>query len=155
MIDEGALQKLVDQAAIQQNINRYTEAASRADLELVGTTYAIDGVWELPAFQMKFEGRDAIKKAMADLLVPMEYLVQINSPAVIEVVGDRATARSTIREGAKFRDQAVSAEILGIYNDELVRTAEGWLYLAGIEDVFVCEIVGYVMGERMTRELTA
>lgn len=36
-----------------------------------------------------------------------------------------------------------------------IPTGEGWLYLAGIKDVFVCEIVGYVMGERMTRELTA
>lgn len=36
-----------------------------------------------------------------------------------------------------------------------VATDEGWLYLAGIEDVFTCEIVGYAMGERMTQELTA
>ncbi|VCV39082.1 Putative transposase (identified by ISEscan HMM) [Escherichia coli] len=31
---------------------------------------------------------------------------------------------------------------------------EGWLYLAGIKDVYTCEIVGYAMGERMTKELT-
>lgn len=35
-----------------------------------------------------------------------------------------------------------------------IPTAEGWLYLAGIKDVFTCEIVGYAMGERMTQELT-
>ncbi|MFA5633095.1 MAG: IS3 family transposase, partial [Porticoccaceae bacterium] len=28
------------------------------------------------------------------------------------------------------------------------------LYLAGIKDVFTCEIVGYAMGERMTQALT-
>ncbi len=32
-------------------------------------------------------------------------------------------------------------------------TEEGWLYLAGIKDVFSCEIVGYAMGQRMTKEL--
>ena len=32
-------------------------------------------------------------------------------------------------------------------------TNEGWLYLAGIKDLFNGEIVGYTMGERMTREL--
>ncbi len=36
-----------------------------------------------------------------------------------------------------------------------VPTAEGWLYLAGIKDLFTCEIVGYAMAERMTQELTA
>lgn len=34
-----------------------------------------------------------------------------------------------------------------------VWTDEGWLYLAGVKDVFTCEIVGYAMGERMTKEL--
>lgn len=31
---------------------------------------------------------------------------------------------------------------------------EGWLYLAGVKDVFTCEIVGYAMGARMTQALT-
>ncbi|EFU97917.1 IS600 ORF2 domain protein [Escherichia coli 3431] len=35
-----------------------------------------------------------------------------------------------------------------------VATQEGWLYLTGIKDVYTCEIVGYAMGERMTKELT-
>jgi putative transposase len=34
-----------------------------------------------------------------------------------------------------------------------VWTDEGWLYLAGVKDVFTCEIVGYAMGERMTKDL--
>jgi putative transposase len=36
-----------------------------------------------------------------------------------------------------------------------VQTGEGWLYLAGVKDVFTCELVGYAMGERMTQGLTA
>jgi putative transposase len=35
-----------------------------------------------------------------------------------------------------------------------IPTGEGWLYLAGVKDVFTCEIVGYSMDERMTQELT-
>nr|WP_238990475.1 IS3 family transposase [Lautropia dentalis] len=35
-----------------------------------------------------------------------------------------------------------------------VRTDEGWLYLAGVKDVFTQEIVGYAMSKRMTHELT-
>lgn len=36
-----------------------------------------------------------------------------------------------------------------------VATEEGWLYLAGVKDVFTCELVGYSMGPRMTQGLTA
>ena len=36
-----------------------------------------------------------------------------------------------------------------------VHTDEGWLYLAGVKDVFTCELVGYAMAKRMTQELTA
>ena len=36
-----------------------------------------------------------------------------------------------------------------------ISTEEGWLYLAGIKDVFACEIVGYAMGARMTQELVS
>ena len=34
-----------------------------------------------------------------------------------------------------------------------ISTGEGWLYLAGIKDIYSCEIVGYAMGARMTKEL--
>ncbi len=36
-----------------------------------------------------------------------------------------------------------------------IATDEGWLYLAGLKDVFTCEIVGYAMEERMTTGLVS
>jgi len=36
-----------------------------------------------------------------------------------------------------------------------IATDEGWLYLAGLKDVFTCEIVGYAMADRMTTELVS
>jgi len=36
-----------------------------------------------------------------------------------------------------------------------VPTVEGWLNLAGIQDLFTCEIVGYAMAECMTQELAS
>lgn len=35
-----------------------------------------------------------------------------------------------------------------------IATDEGWLYLAGIKDLCICEIVGYAMDARMTQQLT-
>ena len=34
-----------------------------------------------------------------------------------------------------------------------VLTEEGWLYLAGVKDLYTCELVGYAMGVRMTKDL--
>lgn len=119
---------MIDEIAIQQLINKYTEGASRADYDQVASVYAPDGVWNLPVYNLSFKGRDAITKGMSDFLVAMDYLIQINSPAWIQIDGDTATARSTIREGAKFKGKDESVEILGFYNDELVRTPEGWLF---------------------------
>ena len=34
-----------------------------------------------------------------------------------------------------------------------ISTGEGWLYLAGVKDIYSCEIVGYAMSARMTKEL--
>lgn len=34
-----------------------------------------------------------------------------------------------------------------------IATDEGWLYLAGLKDLYSGEVVGYAMGERMTRHL--
>lgn len=36
-----------------------------------------------------------------------------------------------------------------------IPTAEGWLYLAGVRDLFNGEIVGHAMSERMTKELVS
>ena len=36
-----------------------------------------------------------------------------------------------------------------------VPTAEGWLYLAGVKDLYTCEVVGYAMGNRMTTDLVS
>jgi transposase InsO family protein len=36
-----------------------------------------------------------------------------------------------------------------------IPTDEGWLYLAGHKDLFTSEIVGYAMGERLTRNLVS
>ena len=36
-----------------------------------------------------------------------------------------------------------------------VPIAEGWLYLAGIKDLFTCEVVGHAMGARMTTDLVS
>ena len=125
---DAALQNVIDQTAIQQLIALYIEAASSGNFDAVASTFADDGTWSVPAFPMSVTGPKAIKAKIIELLEPMDYLVQLGSPASIVVSGDTATARSSMREGFKFKGKNVSAEVLGVYADELVRTADGWKF---------------------------
>lgn len=117
-----------DELAIQQVINSYSEGGSRGDWDQVASTFTPDGIWEVLVFSVKFEGRDAIRDAQASFAAPMDYLVQANSPGVITVNGDSATARSVVREHGKFAGKDEALEVLGHYDDKLIRTAEGWKF---------------------------
>jgi ketosteroid isomerase-like protein len=119
---------MTDEVAIQQVISRYNEAASCAQWDEAVATYLPDGVWEFAKSGRRFQGRDAIREALIGFTSALEYVVQINAPAVIAVDGDQATARSAIRESGKFAGRDEGIEGFGIYGDRLVRTVDGWLF---------------------------
>jgi len=114
--------------AIQQLMNRYTEGACRRDWPQVLGTFAPTGVWSVPARGIELTGHEAIRPAMSGFVDQMDYFVQMNSAAVIEVDGDSATAKSVIRECGKFTGRDEALEVLGHYTDDLVRTPEGWKF---------------------------
>lgn len=119
---------MIDEVAIQQVLNRYTEGCTRRDWDQVAETFAEDGIWDVPAQGISLQGWAAMQPAMAGFVEQMDYFIQLNSPAVIEVSGDSATARSVIRECGKFTGRDEALEVMGTYSDELVRTATGWKF---------------------------
>ncbi len=118
---------MLDEIAIQQTLNRYTDGCNRADWQQVMATFLSDGVWEISGAGAH-QGHSAIQAAMTGFLEQMDYFVQVNSPAVIDLDGDRASARSVIRECGKFAGRDEALEVLGGYVDELVRTESGWKF---------------------------
>ena len=116
-----------DAFAIQQTLNLYTEGSCRSDWDQVLGTFTYDGVWEVPGIG-SFTGRSEIEPVMAAFVGQMDYFIQLNTPAIITIDGDSATARSVIRECGKFKGKDEALEVLGFYNDELVRTVEGWKF---------------------------
>jgi ketosteroid isomerase-like protein len=119
---------MIDEVAIQQTINRYSVAASKRDWDAIIATFAPDGIWELASSGRKFQGRAAIREAMLGTSSASEYNVQMNAPAAITVNGDRAMATSIIRESGKPVGSDQPFEFFGFYEDELVRTADGWKF---------------------------
>ncbi len=123
-----------DEQAIQQVINRYTDGCNRQDWPQVMATFAGDGIWEVQGNAIR--GHANIQAAMAGFLTQMAYFTQIASASVIEVAGDRATARTAIRECGKFADRDEALEVLGYYADELVRAAGGWVFARRVFNSF-------------------
>ncbi len=115
-----------DEYSILALIHRYTDGCNRQDWPQVLATFAEDGIWD--AAGKEHQGHAHIQSAMAGFLTLMDYFVQIASAPVIEIDGDRATARTTIRECGKFAGRDEALEVLGRYDDELTRSATGWLF---------------------------
>jgi len=115
-----------DIVAIRALTDRYSDAANRLDTSAMADVYAIDG--ELVAFGNPFAGRDAIRKVFEDTIGLMQVMNQVCSGAIIAVDGDRATARWNVTEFAKRHGADKLELFLGNYEDELVRTADGWAF---------------------------
>ena len=120
---------------VQQLITLYHEAGNLGDWERMVATFTPGAVWEFTRSGRRFEGHAAIREAVAAFTAPLEYVAQINAPAVIVVTGDQATARSSIRESGKFADRDEGVEAFGIYHDRLVRTEHGWRFASRAFDL--------------------
>lgn len=126
---------MTEELAIQKTINCYSEGASRGDWDQVLSTYAPNGAWEIPYFGAKFEGHKAIREALSHFSEPMDYIVQINAPALIDLSEDTAAARSVIRECGKYAGRNEALEVLGFYADKLIRTPDGWKFSLRVFEV--------------------
>jgi SnoaL-like domain len=51
-----------------------------------------------------------------------------NSPGLIEFRGDQAMSRCLINECGKYKDRDEGLQILGAYEDTLIKTNEGWKF---------------------------
>jgi hypothetical protein len=117
-----------DEMAVQRVINTYAQMTGRGDWNPVVELFVPEASWEIPHLQLRFEGIEAIRGALTALADDLEYVLQLNSPALITLDGNSAQARSGIREAGKRKGRDEGFEFLGIYADWLVRTAAGWKF---------------------------
>jgi hypothetical protein len=118
---------------IQKVLTTYSQAASTGDWDAAVGAYLPEGTWAIPHLGMRLKGRAAIREALVSFMSGMDYVIQMNAPAVIQVDGANATARSGIRECGKSKGKDEGFEFLGFYVDRLVRSDDGWQF---VERVF-------------------
>jgi hypothetical protein len=120
---------LIDHMAISDLLNRYTDAVNHRDWKALEACFSETGIWDMggPAIgpgAMYFEGAANVAAGIGAAVSTAEMCFQANHAAVIEVDGDRATARSSVHE--TVRPAAGSGLVIfGIYYDDLRRHSDG------------------------------
>jgi len=117
-----------DERAIQRLITTYSQTCSIGEWDAAVATYLPDASWTIPHLDLSFTGHEAIRGALEAFFDTMDYVIQMNAPALIHVSGSTATARSAIRECGKSAGKAEGFEYFGFYQDDLVKTAQGWRF---------------------------
>lgn len=125
MTDADA-QRLRDENAIRGLTALYSDAVTHLDAARAASAYAEDGCVSIVGHETI--GRAAIENGMRESFSAHSLLQLIAHGGVIEVDGDRATARwSTIELTVRREDTHLNV-ILGRYEDLLVRLDDGWRF---------------------------
>jgi len=128
---------IADRLEISDLLTRYTVAIDRQDWSLLDQCFTSDAFVDYVSsggVKGRYpEVRAWLEKAIALFDVTMHFI----SNSVVELGGDAATARTYVINpmGRKQEDGSMHIFTVGAYyNDELVRTDEGWRISQRIEE---------------------
>jgi hypothetical protein len=133
---ERELREWLDRLAIQDLINRYSDAVTRADWDQCEAVFAPNAVWESPLLGQRYKSRAAFLEVLRPTS-SSDLLIQTPHSSVITLTGpDRAKATTTIHEltrGTALTDSTlgeagaeINVEQWAIYYDDLARIDGEW-----------------------------
>jgi len=132
MAREDRLSELADVAEIANLKARYVDAADggwtgeRAhEGERVAELFVPDGVWDAGEMGQGV-GHEGIRAYFAGAVEDFPLVFHHTSSPRIEVEGDEARGRWHVM--VPMIDKGVSKLLIGIYDDQFVRTPEGWRF---------------------------
>jgi len=117
---------LLDRQAIVDLTHTYCWALDSRNLALLDDVFVPEAVAELRSRPL--EGREAIRDRIATALEPLDATQHTVTNHHVVIDGDRATSRCYLHS-QHVREAAVGGPlyvIAGRYEDELVRTPDGW-----------------------------
>lgn len=114
-----------DRQDISDLIVRYATGIDRRDWPLFRTVFTAD--CELDYAEVgQWTGVDAVTEFMKQAHAGAGHTLHRMSNQVVTVEGDRARARTYVDAYIMFADNSGGVNAVGIYDDELVRTAGAW-----------------------------
>ena len=119
--------QLADRQAIVDLTHRYCWALDQRDWALLDTVFAADATADLRSASI-LVGRDAIRHRISTAIEALDGTQHTVTNHQVVVDGDTATARTYLHSQHVRRDVDGSPlfVIAGRYEDDLVRTADGW-----------------------------
>lgn len=129
---DARIRRIEDQAAIERLLTEYGRTLDARDFAAYAALFAREGEWQgaLGAYR----GPAAIQAAMERIFteaaadIPKGRNFHVMSNFIIDVQGDRATARSTFIF-YKMNGNLPEAAVAGRYEDELIRENGAWRFL--------------------------
>jgi hypothetical protein len=121
--------EVADHIAVQRLVHRYADAVVHRNAAQWGRCWAEDAKWDLGRGR-QVEGRPAIVELWKSAMAGMAAVVQnvVNGDAWLAAdAGDRAHGRWYINERFR-RANGVAGILLAHYEDDYVRSADGWLF---------------------------
>jgi hypothetical protein len=127
------MQSAEDENAVRSLAAAYSDAVNRRDADGMAAVFAPDGVIEKPGFGEPVQGVDKILKRYRRLQSEREFLCQMIYSGVVEVNGDRATARWWFGELKKPVGGDDWLFMIGVYQDDVVRLEVGWRFARRVQ----------------------
>ena len=129
---ETRLQRMEDHQAIEHLLLEYGRTLDNRDFAAYSQLFSANGEWKgaLGSYRGPAAIRTAMEKIFADAAadIPKGKNFHVMSNFVIDVQGDRATARSTFIF-YKLNGNKPEAEVAGRYEDTLIREGGSWRFL--------------------------
>lgn len=114
-----------DRVAITELNGTYADGVVRIDAETWATVWADDAHWNLMGHTV--DGKDAIVAMWQGAMAGLEAVSVHCVPCMIQVSGDRATARVQTQEILKPKD-GPTRHVGGLYEDELRKVDGRWQF---------------------------
>jgi ketosteroid isomerase-like protein len=116
---------LEDRIAIRELNDTYADTAFRSDMQGWLDCFVEDCIWVTPFGEVR--GKAQLTEQWAKIGETFAVIGFFSMLAAVDITGDRATARSYVREIAARHDGGLY-KVVGQYEDELVRTNGVWRF---------------------------
>jgi hypothetical protein len=124
-----SLQLIKDEVEIRALAEKFSDAANRKDGEQFQSLWIKDATWKIgPPINMEFKGKDNMSASVTKMLGLWDFFVQMPSAIVLNIKGNKATARVYVNEIARKTDDKHGNYNLSMYEDELVKENGKWLF---------------------------
>ena len=124
-----SLEEISDRIEINDLLIRYTTAIDGKDYKLLDTCFTPDADVDYTTSGGTKGKYPEVRKWLEKALAPFPMTVHFISNSVVEVDGDRASAKTCVINPMGFPNEDGSLHIFTVgayYIDKLVRTADGW-----------------------------